>query len=260
MGTYDLNAPVTSRWSSAPTGGTVSLAVTKPDGTALSPAPTVTRQGNEAVATYVPTMAGRYFLAWSCTSGASGAYTDIVDVWPADPRFLISVDDARNALGWPVGTVTSGWVDDLRLYIAAATPVIEDIVGTIPKTNFTQQIQKGWSFAALYERPVNSIISITYPDLSTITSYRLNAGSGMLELDTPVTDTVTVTYSAGLTVVPQNVRLATRELVRHWWQQSMQASRGQASAEEVALTNMGYAVPRRVMEMCGPNKKISGFA
>ena len=258
MGTYDLGAPVTSRWSGAPTGGTVSLAVRQPDGTLLG-APTVTRQGNEAVATYVPTMAGRHFLSWTST-GQAGAYTDIVDIWPADPRFLISVDDARNALGWPAGAVTAGWLDDIRLYIAAATPVIEDIVGTIAKINFTQTIRKGWNFAALNERPVNSIISIVYPDTTAVTGYRLNAASGLLELDQAVTDDVVVTYSAGLTAVPQNVRLATRELVRHWWQQSMQASRGVASAEEVAYTNMGYAVPRRVMEMCGPHKKISGFA
>lgn len=259
MATYDLGAPVTSRWAGAPTGGTVTLAVTRPDGTALA-APTVTREGNEAVATYVPNMPGRWFIAWT-SSVKPGAYTDIVDVWPADPRFLISTDDARNALGWPAGAVVSGWLDDLRLYIAAATPVIEDIVGTVAKVNFTQTIQKGWSFAALYERPVNSIVSITYPDLTPLTGYRVDPTSGMLYLAGAAADVVTVTYSAGLTAVPQNVRLATRELVRHWWQQGMQAQRGGGAPQaEEAYTPMGFAVPRRVMELCGPSKKISGFA
>ena len=152
-------------------------------------------------------MAGRWFLTWTSTT-VVGTYTDIVDVWPADPRFLISTDDARSALGWPSGVVQAGWIDDLRLYIAAATPVIEDIVGTIAKVNFTQVIQKGWNFAALYERPVNSIISIVYPDATTIDSddYTLNANSGMLYLDVTTTDAATVTYSAGVTAVPQNVR------------------------------------------------------
>lgn len=260
MSTYDLGAPVTSRWAGAPTGGTVTLAVQRPDGTALA-APTVTREGNEAVATYVPNMAGRWFLTWTSTVKV-GAYTDIIDVWPADPRFLISTDDARSALGWPAGPVVSGWLDDLRLYIAAATPVIEDIVGTVAKQNFTQKIQKGWSFAALYERPVNSIVSVVYPDATPITGYTINEVTGMLDLGVVASDVVTVTYSAGLTAVPQNVRLATRELVRHWWQQGMQAQRGGAQTQpgEQAYTPMGYAVPRRVMEQCGPSKKISGFA
>jgi hypothetical protein len=206
-------------------------------------------------------MAGRWFLSWTSTVKV-GAYTDIVDVWPADPRFLISTDDARSALGWPSGVVQAGWLDDLRLYIAAATPVIEDIVGTIAKTNFTQVIQKGWDFAALYERPVNSIISIVYPDATTVTEYTVNASSGMLYLDAVTRDAATVTYSAGLTAVPQNVRLATRELVRHWWQQGMQASREPqyVSPGDASFTPMGFAVPRRVMELCGPSKKISGFA
>lgn len=262
MSTYDLGAPITVRWAGAPTGGTVSLAVKRPDGTTLSPAPTVTNEGNVAVATYVPNMAGRWFLAWTSTVKV-GAYTDIEDVWPADPRFLISTDDARNALGWPAGSVTAGWIDDLRLYIAAATPVIEDIVGTIVKVDFTQQIQKGWSFAALYERPVNSITSITFPDLTTLTAdeYTVNTNSGMLYLDAPTKDVATVVYSAGLTAVPQNVRLATRELVRHWWQQGMQAQRGGPSVpSDEVFTPMGFAVPRRVMELCGPSKKVSGFA
>lgn len=261
MATYDLGAQVTSRWSGAPTGGTVTVAITRPDGTLVSPATDVTREGNEAVATYVPNMAGRWFLTWTSTVKV-GAYTDVVDVWPADPRFLISTDDARSALGWPSGPVVSGWLDDLRLYIAAATPVIEDIVGTVAKQNFTQTIHKGWSFAALYERPVNSIVSILYADATPITAdqYTVRASTGMLELNSAVTADVVVTYSAGLVSVPQNVRLATRELVRHWWQQGMQAQRGTAPAGDEAYTPMGYAVPRRVMELCGPSKKISGFA
>jgi hypothetical protein len=204
-------------------------------------------------------MSGRWFLAWT-SSVKPGAYTDVVDIWPADPRFLISTDDARSALGWPSGPVTPGWLDDLRLYIAAATPVIEDIVGTVAKQNFTQTIHKGWSFAALYERPVNSIISVVYPDATPLTGYTLKADSGMLDLGLVAADEVTVTYSAGLTAVPQNVRLATRELVRHWWQQGMQAQRGVPQSADEAYTPMGYAVPRRVMELCGPSKKISGFA
>jgi hypothetical protein len=62
--------------------------------------------------------------------------------------------------------------------------------------------------------------------------------------------------------VPQNVRLATRELVRHHWQIGKQGQRpgggGAPSAE--AWTPSGFAVPRRVIELCGGNARIDGFA
>lgn len=255
--TVDLGAPVTSTWSGAPTGGTIAVAITRPDGTAFSaPAPTVDGQG--ARVTYVPNMPGRWFIAWTSTGSKVSAYTDIVDVWPADPRFLISVDDARSAIGWAVGNVTAQWLDDLRLYIAAATPVIEDIVGTVVPKTFTQVIPKGWNFAALYERPVNAITSIVYPDATTITEYDLRSESGMLYLSANTTAAATVTYTAGVTQVPQNVRLATRELVRHWWQQGMQAQHAGGGEGEVT-TQMGYAVPRRVMELASPDSKPGGF-
>lgn len=259
MTTYDLGAPVKSVWSGAPTGGTPAVAIKRPDGTSFTP-PSVTSSGEGASVTFVPDMAGRWFLAWT-SSVKPGAYTDIVDVWPADPRFLISVDDARSALGFRTGNVAPGMTEDLRLYIAAATPVIEDIVGTIVPATFTQTIRKGWNFAALYERPVNTITAVTYADASVVdpATYRVDAQTGMLNLDYNVHSDATITYTAGVTAVPPNVRLAARELVRHWWQQGMQAQHvGEITPE--ALTFSGYAVPRRVMELCSPNSTPGGFA
>jgi hypothetical protein len=205
-------------------------------------------------------MPGRWFVAWT-SSVKPGAYTDIVDVWPVDPRFLISVDDARSALGWNTGNTAPGWLDALRLYIAAATPVIEDIVGTIVPATFTQTIRKGWDFAALYERPVNTITGITYADASVVdpATYRVDPRTGIVNLDFVLAKDATITYTAGITAVPPNVRLATRELVRHWWQQGMQAQHTGELTPEV-LTFNGYAVPRRVMELCSPNSTPGGFA
>jgi hypothetical protein len=259
MTTYDLGAPVKSVWSGAPTGGTPAVAIKRPDGTSFTH-PGVTSSGEGASVTFVPDMAGRWFLAWT-SSVKPGAYTDIVDVWPPDPRFLISVDDARSALGFTSGNVAPGWVDSLRLYIAAATPVIEDIVGTIVPATFTQTIRKGWNFAALYERPVNTISSVAYADASVVdpATYRVNIQTGMLTLDSNVHSDATITYTAGVTAVPPNVRLAARELVRHWWQQGMQAQHTGEITQEV-LTFNGFAVPRRVMELCSPNSTPGGFA
>lgn len=263
MTTYDLGAPVTSTWSGAPTGGTVSVSITRPDGTAFTP-PTITFSGSSAIVTYVPNMAGRWLVQWA-SSVKAGAYSDIVDVWPADPKFLISTDDARAALNWPAGNVAADWIDDLRLYIAAATPVIEDIVGAVVTQTFTQVVQRGWSYAALYERPVNSITSIVYSDSTPVTAdaYIFDANAGLITFYTPTQDIATVTYTAGTAVIPPNVRLATRELVRHWWQIGKQGTRsgnGNLPQTDPAFTSSGFAVPRRVIELCQAHARPGGFS
>src|SRR5690349_3888462 len=147
MSTVDFGAPVVATWAGAPAGGTWAVSITRPDGTVFT-APTPT--GPPVTVTFVPDMAGRWRLRFTSTNPA-GAYSDIVDVWPTDPRFIISLDDARNAINLP-GSVPNNTLDDLRLYVAAATPVIEDIVGPIPDRTETQHVAKGWKVAALYHK------------------------------------------------------------------------------------------------------------
>lgn len=260
MTTYDLGAPVKSVWSGAPTGGTVAVAIKRPDGTTFS-APAVQRDGGGAFVTYVPDMAGRWFLAWTSTS-PTGAYTDIVDIWPADPRFLISVDDARAALGFATGNAPAAWLTDLRLYIAAATPVIEDIVGPIVPKTYTQTVRKGWNFAALYEYPVDSITSVTYADATVVPSsdYTFNADTGLVNFNYSTTGDAVISYTAGSVDIPPNVRLATRELVRHWFQQGQMTQNVGVQGDTAFTPGLGFAVPRRVMELCAPNGRPGGFA
>lgn len=259
MNTYDLGAPVTAVWAGAPAGGTHAVSITRPDGTAFT-APTIS--GPPVSVEFVPDMAGRWSVRWTSSGNAIGAYSDVVDVWPTDPRFIISLDDARSALNMPANTSADA-LDDLRLYIAAATPVIEDIVGPIVVKTTSQHVNKGWGYAALYERP-NTITSVVYDDLSTVpaTAYNADLQSGLVTFYCAVSQGVTITYTTGNAEVPQNVRLATRELVRHWWQLGKQLQRpgGSGAPPAEVWTPSGFAVPRRVMELCAGNARVDGFA
>jgi hypothetical protein len=208
-------------------------------------------------------MAGRWFIRWT-SSVVVGASSDVVDVWPTDPRFIVSLDDARAALNMPAST-PAGALDDLRLYIAAATPVMEDIVGTIVVKTVSQKVPKGWSYAALWEKP-NTISSVVYEDLTTVPAslYKADLASGLVTFGYGVGQDVTITYTTGNALVSQNVRLATRELIRHWWQIGKQGARpgmGQGIQQAAeAWTPSGFAVPKRVIELCAGDKRVGGFA
>jgi hypothetical protein len=184
-------------------------------------------------------------------------------VWPNDPRFIISVDTARAALQLPVNTAP-GILDDIRLYIAAATPVIEDIIGPVVVRTETQTVHKGWNFAALYERPVSSIVSIIGEDTTPYVvtdDYTFDAQAGLVTFRSSTTQDVVVTYTVGTAIVPPNVQLATRELVRHWYQVGMQGQRSSAVGQPgmETWTPSGFAVPRRVMELCAPHQRMDTF-
>lgn len=272
MAAVDLGAAVTLTWATAPAGSTVAISITAPDGTPAA-APAVS--GSPAVAgtapsvVFVPAMPGRYLIRWTTSAGSSGAYTDILDVWPSDPRFIISLDDAKNALNM-TANVTPAQLEDLRLYIAAVTPVIEDIVGPIVPGVFTQTADGGGWAVVLYNKPTQ-IVSVS--ELGTVidpTAYFPDYEAGIVYAGRPQAtrrfmpgyQAISITYKAGAQLVPPQVRLAARELLRHWWQLGKQGQGGAGNGfgQGETYTPNGYAVPYRVVQLCGKLSKLGGFA
>lgn len=260
MPAVDLGARATVVWPSAPVDGPYTLAVRKPDGTALTPAPEVDGDQEPVQAQFVPPMPGRYLLTWSVEGEAT--HTDILDVWPEDPRFIISVDDAAVGLN-AKGKASADYLDDLRLYVAAATPVIEDIVGPVVPTAETETIDGGRTAIVLPKVP-ESIISVTVNGEPVENYY---CQYGILYCGTRGYPTafgwgeVTITYRVGKAVIPPNIRLATRELVRHWVQIGKHAVGGSRPdpGDGDEFTPSGFAVPRRVIELCTPHERMGAF-
>lgn len=266
MAAVDLGASVTVAWSTAPAGGTYSLSTTAPDGTT---GPTPTPSGTPPTASFVPTMPGRWLVRWLSATPA-GAYTDIVDVWPADPLFIISLDDAKNALAI-TATMTPANEADLRLYIASATPVIEDIVGAVVPRTITQLSDGNQWAISLWERPVTIIKVMEGGSATEILAgdYVVDYNAGVISAGRvyaprrfmPGFNSVSIQYTVGMQVIPPNVRLAARELVRHLWQLGHQSNRNASQPQMAdAWTPSGFAVPRRVIELCAANERVGGFA
>ncbi|MHC9046807.1 hypothetical protein ACYX8G_19655 [Microbacterium saperdae] len=260
----DIGSLATVEWT-RPAGHIVTLAVTKPDGTPIDPAPTVTDAAGKYSARVLVEYSGRYLLQWTDTTDER-TYADTLEVWPRDPRFLISLEDAMNHLGWRDPDKNANGAK-LRLYVAAATEVIEDIVGAILIRTVVQPADGGRSGVPLWERP-SEIVSVVVNGAAT-TAYTPNLNAAIVYAGgrdggrfPDGRQNVIITYRTGASSVAPSIQLATSELIRHLWQVGQQApapSAQNASADQ-AHTPSGFAVPRRVIELCQNTYRLPGTA
>ena len=249
-------------------GGNPTCTVTKPDGTTTTATVTKPSTGNYQGA-YVTTSAGRHRFTFTGSGTNSGAlpWSDVADVWPADPRFIISLADAKAALNVPAGARVND--DELRLYIAATTEIIEDIVGAVLSTTRTQTFDGGRNAILLSER-ATSITSVTVGGTTT-TNYVANLSSGVVYAGATGVDwftdgkqNVTVAYTTGSSSIDPNVILAAREEVSFLYQLGQQGGRPSlgGSVPDMSWTPSGFAVPKRVIELCAPSmaRRMPGIA
>jgi hypothetical protein len=247
-------------------GHTVTLTITNPDGTTATP--TTTEISGVYSAEVACTLPGRYVLSWLDTTDTF-TYVDTLEVWPADPRFLISLNDAMESLQW----TNAQRVEDgpkLRLYVAAATDVIEDITGAVLARTVEQHADGGRTGVLLWERPAE-IISVTVngtptesyiPNLNAAIVYSKPDGSRFAQ----GRQNIVITYRVGGEKVSPSIQLGTRELVRHLWQVGQQALRGDGAEQinldprQMSFTRTGFAVPNRVIELIGNQHALPGIA
>ena len=256
----------TVQWMRHAAGHAVTLAVLKPDGTEVTPAPTITSEGNSYIAAIACHQPGRYVLNWTDTTD-SATHADVLDVWPLDPRFLISIEDAADALQWR-GPDIAAKGDTLAIYVAAATEVIEDITGSILIRTIVQPADGGRTGVPLWERP-SSIDSVIVNGTAS-TAYVPNLNAGIVYADgrrgrfPDGVQNVVITYTVGGKDIPPSIRLAARELVRHLWQLGQQGATPQpaptSNPQQSGMTRSGFAVPNRVIELCGNHYSLPGTA
>lgn len=254
-----VGVPVALAWSAA--GDAPTLQIIEPDGTEVTPAPTVAGTAPARTASFTPTKPGRHALLWA-TSGAN--FADVLDVWPDNPRYLVSKADAHARLTSEGGgtAITAPVWDALPLYIASATAVVEYETGPIiPVTKTITQV---------LTHPVRAIV---LPDHDiTLTSVTVD-GSAVTIDDNNVDDDagivhgdfvgkVVITYSTGDDIVHPLARQACLEIVAHSWQSTRQSGRPvvRQDADDVAATSAGYYVPKRALEMLRRIGKLGGIA
>lgn len=254
-----VDTPTTLRWTSSDaTAATV--AVTKPDGTAVSPAPTVTDAATGHTAPFTPDAVGQYKVLWRSTGDS---YTTTLEVWPETPRMLISHDVAAAQLGGIAGNLTR---DELTLYVSMATLIIEWIVGTVLTKSSTYVTDGGREAIALPDIGV-SVSSVTVSGTAlTSDDFVVNAAAGVVYAKSGMFATgsgqnVSIVYTSGSSAVPANLQMACRELVAHIYRSGVRSGRpgAQAAPQDTIASPFGFAIPRRVVEMCQATTHTPGF-
>jgi hypothetical protein len=206
----------------------ISCTITLPDGSTLTPTPTSPSTGRYIV-DYVPTMIGRHSVRW-VTTGPNTGYSDTFDVEAGDLGSLISLDDAKRAIGMPLARTEDD--EELRRMLATASAKVEGRCGAVVRRtvvedhylpfrvgNWVRQIQ-------LRQTPILSLTSVTGTMLSSggylATDLVIGYQSGTIRLVGDMAfphGTLTFTYVAGRATVPEPLQTATGIILEHLWQE-----------------------------------------
>lgn len=232
------------------------LTVTLPDGTTVTPSvalpPTAT---GKLRVDYVTTMAGRH--VWRMvTANPTTAYADVFDVQAAIPVGIVSLADARAQLNF--GATETADDDELRFFIGAATGAVERALGrTVVRRSFTDRFDISGSATDLLLRrvPVLSLTSVVSADASTTwntAGLRLDAETGLVTVvaGAAFTGSLDVIYQAGLSLIPEDYRLAGLIIVQHLWETQRGTMGLQLGGDnETYIPGRGFAIPRRALEL-----------
>lgn len=273
-GVQTLTLTVTDAAGNPVDAGAIALAITDATG-AVTNAGGITHVAATGVYTYdfAVIRPGRHSYRWVGTGANAGVYTDIFHALDADPRFLLSLDDARAQLR----KQSSNTVDDdqLRLYLASVTAIVEDVVGAQVATTGTT-IAGGGASAILLPEQVTAVTQVTENGvvLTAGSDYTVDAQAGIVYRGTTLApysfiagrDNIIITWTAGAGDA-ENVRLAARIILRHLWKADQEGGGrpgvgGSGVNPDTVQTPSGFAIPRRAMQLLTPNDddRMPGFA
>jgi hypothetical protein len=246
--------------------GAVSLTVTLPDGTTdvtSNITPTATGVYDHD---YPTVQAGVHQVRWVATGENASAFEDAFSVAPAAGLNFISLTETKKHLQKDL-TKTADDADLLEFITAACSKIVE-LIGPVAPVDVTEEKRAHWFDArhaiVLSLHPVIGVSSVTIdgrdePDASSNAGvgWILDSAAGILRHSScwPY-GSVTVTYRAGRTPLPGNIRLAALELTGHLWKQS-QLNTGSTTRppsfgdDQVIVPGLAYALPLRVRELLG---------
>lgn len=278
MATYQLGSTLQWRFNvvnaagQAADMGSAAATITLPDGTTAAGTVSNTPTGTYDVSYPTTLLPGRYVCTLTGSGANSGGapYGDVADVWPAVPRMLISLDDARGGINLTAANTTGD--DELRSHIMTATALVEDIVGPVLADSRTIT-RSGNGRRAIPLPDFADSITTVVEDAVTLaaTAYCLDEngllwrgrrpGAGTWSDDAPLN--VEITYAVGASgIVPQNVITAGKRLVAHLAGQEWAPRPMMGESPGMGRTPSGFAVPNAVLELLAPGTggKVPGLA
>lgn len=264
-----LSVSITDSAGQAANAGAVTVTVTLPDGTSETPAVT-----NDAVGVYntdyPTTQAGVHQVRWVATGENASAFIDVFTVDPASDADFISLAELKRHLKKDPAKTD----DDAELleFISSACSMIKDRIGPVSPAPFTQVEWCKHSYRrrtiVLEQRPVIEVSSVmvdgtVVPEADAdagVDGWILSSGPGLLDHSRHWPwGRVEITYQAGRTPLPGNIRLAALELASHLWRSMKLTNAGNgrpnpAAPDDLALRGVSYALPYRVRELLGLGK------
>jgi hypothetical protein len=260
---------------------TVTCTVTAPDGTISTPTPTVA--GLLASVPITATLPGGWGIVWATSGTVVGAVQDQFTCVPFEFD-LISLPDLKEEL--QITADTTKYDPKLRRWLKSATNVVENVTGPIRLHDVQDVFDGGTVSIVLTARWIASITLIAENVAGTqyvLTEQPLGSSSSAYgftwDKDTNTLirrdqsggarafaagrNNVVVNYKAGLPVIPDDVQLATAELIKHWWNKSgvmRGGPRGFQQSDDDAMNMPGnYMVPNAVMELLEPWRRPPGI-
>lgn len=272
----NVSTVVVNQATGQPTNATMTIAVTKPDNSLLSPAPTINNPSTGAYNADIDvTLPGNNRVLWTASGAVVGR--DEYQFYVQPPGFrVVSLQDAKNHINKT--SVYSGDDNDLRGFIDTAGELVDRLAG--PTVNRTVIEYHDGGCGQIFPRlwPVVSVSEVieTWPGGPNYTlnqiSLGANAGTGYDYTFDPVTAAITrrinnwshpfapgtlnvkVTYVAGRPQPwPAVVRMAALDEIGFLWRTS-QAGRGagrpQIGVGDTTVDVSGFGpVPARVYGM-----------
>jgi len=283
---YDFGQPVplsvrtTSDGSTLADATSVVLTVTLPDGTTAEPA-----VGHPSIgvytASYTPTLPGRHLVAWVAAGANAAVYSDVFNVLPADPGWIVGLAEAKAFL---VGNgLGGGIVDDQRLrdFITFASATLAYFVGDVAPVTYDEWYDGSSNTIALVHTPVAAVVSVTETfganvirilteqDLDGATpvdayGYTVELGAGLVTrrvsgMAAPFADgkrNIHAVYKTGQASSMPDLIAGCLELIRYSWSQSQGA--GGALGPGAPITDFKQ-LPNIVQNKIGKHRRLPGI-
>jgi hypothetical protein len=154
-------------------------------------------------------------------------------------------------------STTSASDDELQLWVDAAISAVEKARGeTVDVQSFTDEVAVVGRSVTLAHIPVVSLTSVVAVDTDTtwdVAALRVSPSGVVTAVSGPALQgTVVVTYTAGQANPPSNYKIAGLIILQHLWE-TRRGTMGPAHGGdgEVYMPQLGYAVPRRAVELLG---------
>jgi len=258
--TYRCSFTLTSPGGGNVNAGTMTLTITLPDQTTTVITPVAPTTTGVYVYDYPTVQVSNFSLVLGVAGANPGAHLQAFDVRPADAPYLVSLADVKAQTNI-TNTVSD---EELRVYLEAATGVIERHLGqaVVRRSRTEEHVVPVGGVLVLNWSPVISVTSLAQVGGATwdpATLHVTSTGVVTSPLGAAPTGHLTVTYIAGMTVVPEEYGLAARIIVQHLWETQRGAAgapRAGGLGDTLGVTRavgsgLGYAIPNRALELLG---------